>query len=369
MSDIVQKLWGFCHTLRHDGIDIRIVPIEDSIEMGVASSECKPQAEITFQSRRVPGTRRLTSASYIMSLSPLLEKFIMKHLGPMLVVCLMSAAPLGAGEPGQNETIAYVRKLQTPTGGFLASAKAAPTLKATSAAVRALHYLGGDIPDKDACIKFVASCHDPASGGFADTPAGKPDVYATAVGLMAVVELKMPVEKYADGAVKFLSDKADTFEDVRIAVAGLEALKKKSPKNDKWRGDLAVRMNQDYSFGAGEPKVRARETGGSVVTLLRLVGAYGHETTILNVLNAGQRQSGGWGKPDDAAASDLESSYRVMRCYMMLKARPDNVAGLRSFIASCRNSDGGYGNAPGQPSSVAPTYFASIITHWLKEKK
>ena len=21
MSDIVQKLWGFCHTLRHDGMD------------------------------------------------------------------------------------------------------------------------------------------------------------------------------------------------------------------------------------------------------------------------------------------------------------------------------------------------------------
>ena len=21
MTDIVQKLWGFCHTLRHDGID------------------------------------------------------------------------------------------------------------------------------------------------------------------------------------------------------------------------------------------------------------------------------------------------------------------------------------------------------------
>ena len=23
MSDIVQKLWGFCHTLRHDGFDCR----------------------------------------------------------------------------------------------------------------------------------------------------------------------------------------------------------------------------------------------------------------------------------------------------------------------------------------------------------
>ena len=21
MTDIVQKLWGFCHTLRHDGVD------------------------------------------------------------------------------------------------------------------------------------------------------------------------------------------------------------------------------------------------------------------------------------------------------------------------------------------------------------
>jgi len=21
MSDVVQQLWGFCHTLRHDGID------------------------------------------------------------------------------------------------------------------------------------------------------------------------------------------------------------------------------------------------------------------------------------------------------------------------------------------------------------
>ena len=21
MSDVVQKLWGFCHTLRHDGVD------------------------------------------------------------------------------------------------------------------------------------------------------------------------------------------------------------------------------------------------------------------------------------------------------------------------------------------------------------
>ena len=58
-----------------------------------------------------------------------------------------------------------------------------------------------------------------------------------------------------------------------------------------------------------------------------------------------------------------------MRCFVMLKARPDRVEDVRAFVAKCRNDDGGYGIAPGQPSSVSSTYFASIITHWLKEKQ
>jgi hypothetical protein len=86
------------------------------------------------------------------------------------------------------------------------------------------------------------------------------------------------------------------------------------------------------------------------------------------VLIDGQRQNGGWGKDDSEIASDLETTYRVMRCFVMLKARPANVEGVRSFVAKCRNEDGGYGVAPAQPSSVSGTYFAAIITHWLKQK-
>jgi hypothetical protein len=52
----------------------------------------------------------------------------------------------------------------------------------------------------------------------------------------------------------------------------------------------------------------------------------------------------------------------------MLKAKPGNVEGVRSFVAKCRNADGGYAVAPGQPSSVNATYFAAIITHWLDAK-
>jgi hypothetical protein len=51
----------------------------------------------------------------------------------------------------------------------------------------------------------------------------------------------------------------------------------------------------------------------------------------------------------------------------MLKAKPAADRALREFVATCRNDDGGYGVEPGQPSAVGPTYYASIILHWLGE--
>ena len=237
-------------------------------------------------------------------------------------------------------------------------------MRSTSAGVRALHYLGSDVPNKDAVIKYVDSCFDPQSGGFGDTPKGKPDVSTTAIGLMAVTELKMPAEKYAAGAVKFLSDNAKSFEEIRIAAAGLEAIQQKSPKKDEWLKDVTKLMNDDGTFGKGPGQARA--TGGSVVTLLRLGAKSADTDRVLKVLMDGQRQNGGYGKDDDAIGSDLETTYRVMRCFMMMKTRPANVEGVRSFVAKCRNADGGYGVAPGQPSTVNGVYFAAIVTHWLK---
>jgi hypothetical protein len=49
----------------------------------------------------------------------------------------------------------------------------------------------------------------------------------------------------------------------------------------------------------------------------------------------------------------------------MLKERPSDVKALREFVAKCRNDDGGFGVAPGEPSSASGTYFAGIILHWL----
>ncbi|MBX9921211.1 MAG: hypothetical protein K2Y33_15520, partial [Mycolicibacterium frederiksbergense] len=48
--------------------------------------------------------------------------------------------------------------------------------------------LGAKVPNPDRHAAFVLKCFDPAAGGFADTPGGKPDVAVTSVGVMAAVE-------------------------------------------------------------------------------------------------------------------------------------------------------------------------------------
>ena len=274
--------------------------------------------------------------------------------------------------PGVKQTIEYVKKLQTSTGGFLPNVpqpnvRMVPTLRATSAAVRALKYWGGSVPNKEAAVKFVESCWNSDAGGFADRPNDKADVFTTAVGVMAVTELKMPTDKIGPTALKFLSDNAKSFEDIRIATAGLERLNEKAPNAKAWLADVRKLQNPDGSFGKGAGQARA--TGGSVVTLLRLGGDVADRAVIIKILKDGQRRNGGYGKDNDENASDLETTYRVMRCFVMLKALPDNVEGVRSFVAKCRNEDGGYGITPGEPSNVNATYFAGIIRHWLDEKK
>jgi hypothetical protein len=124
---------------------------------------------------------------------------------------LLGIALLFAPARGQTPELAkagsaYVQGLQTADGGFLpalgegGNSKGKSTLRATSAAVRALKYFGAQPRDRAAAARYVRSCFDPASGGFADQPGGRPDVMTTAVGAMAAVELQLPADLYAGPA-------------------------------------------------------------------------------------------------------------------------------------------------------------------------
>ena len=84
---------------------------------------------------------------------------------------------------------------------------------------------------------------------------------------------------------------------------------------------------------------------------------------ILAALREGQRPDGGWGKAD--GSSDLESTYRVMRAFFMLKEKPD-LETLRGFLARCRQSDGGYAVKPSDVADVGGTYYATTVLRWTR---
>lgn len=265
----------------------------------------------------------------------------------------------------QKAAIAYLQKLQQKDGGFAADAHQSTSgLRATTAAVKSLNHFGGEVPDRAACAAFIKSCFDKESGGFADRPGGKPDVTLTAVGLMAVVEMKLPTEPF-EGAVKYLNDNVKSLEDIRIAAAAFEALGKLPAQAPAWLEQIADARNGDGTYGKGDNVARA--TGGLVAAVLRLGDKVEHTEAVLKAMKDGQRADGGFGKYD-SESSDLESTYRVLRSFHMLKARPEDVGRLRAFLDACRNDDGGYGVAKGKPSSASGTYYVSSILHWLDEK-
>ncbi len=266
----------------------------------------------------------------------------------------------------KKSTIAYIRKLQADDGGFRPHAGADQSdLSAVNGALRVLKYLGGEPRDKAACVAFVKKCFDKEAGGFAARPGGKVAYLPTAVGIMAVVELKMSTQPYAHAVIKYLDEHSKTFEEIRLTAASFEALGKRPPHAEAWLEQIAKLRHADGTYGKGDGVARA--TGGAVAAVLRLGGKIEERDNVLKALNAGQRKDGGFGNAG-VERSDLGTSYRIVRSFHMLKTKPEGADRLRAFIARCRNDDGGYGVSPRQPSTVSGTYYATIISHWLDEK-
>ena len=84
----------------------------------------------------------------------------MRNLCVAFVVTAVSLSPAwGQTEEQRKTTVAYLQDCQQPDGGFVPS-KTAPrsSLRASSAALRALKYFGGEPRDRAACARFVPRC-------------------------------------------------------------------------------------------------------------------------------------------------------------------------------------------------------------------
>jgi hypothetical protein len=271
---------------------------------------------------------------------------------------------------GRLGSLRFVASLQDgETGGFKPAPGGKPSLRATSSAIRTWKYLGGaklgsEFPSKAKAAAFVMSCYDPKTGGFADAPGGKPDIATTAVGVMAVVEFEAPKETFAK-AMEYLQANAKSFEEVRIGAAAVEAWGVKDCPFDlkPW---LAIASHYETNRSPSAPGDAARVTASIAAMRLRLGQPLEGRADVLATLRSGQQPDGGWA----AAAgkgSDAETTYRVMRAFMLLKEKPTNPAKARAFLARCRNADNGYGAKPDEPSTLSGVYYAAIIGVWLAD--
>lgn len=293
----------------------------------------------------------------------------MRQALPLLLLLLL--APLAVAQTADEKaaTLKFIAALRDPdTGAYAvnppkAGEKPTPSLRACNGAVKATKYLGGEVTDREKIAKFVLGCFDEKTGTFAE-PGGKPDVAITSIGVITAVELGIPREKLKP-AMTYLGVNAFSFEEARIAAAAVEAFGVKESGIDfkAWlitAADTATRPPFDAKNGG------AREVG-SVIAMMARLGRPPRDQErefVLKQLHDGQRDDGGWGKKGEKA-SDAETTYRVMRCLMMLKEKPKDVAGLKKFLASCRRPDGGYGVDAAAPSSMSGVYYFATITNWL----
>ncbi len=262
-------------------------------------------------------------------------------------------------------TLRYVTAMQAANGGFAPAAgdpRPAATLRATSAAVQAVKHLGGTVPNPERVAAFVTSCFDPKSGGFADTPGGAVDAATTAVGVMAAVETGVPRETFAR-AMTYLVVNAKTWEEVRIGAAAVGAWGVKACpfKLDPW---FALADAERGRKPADAKDGGARAVASWAAMVLRLGRDIQGEADVRAYLHAGQRADGAFGKAGEKG-SDLETTYRVTRAFYLMRVPPKDAAALRAFVGKCRNADGGYGVAPGTPSTAAGTYYAARVAEWL----
>jgi prenyltransferase beta subunit len=270
--------------------------------------------------------------------------------------------------PTRKASVEFLLSLKQPDGSYLPDPTAKQSsLRATSAAVRAIKYLGGEVPQPEVTLKFFRSCYDPRIGTYLDRPAtdkaDSPSPVMAAVGIMAVRELSASDD--VSSSLKYLVANAKSFEERRLAVAGMEAAKHFDPTIDEWFTEIDKTRNADGTFGSGP--TQPRDTAGVVAMKLRAGRKLGEaeRAASVRVLCDGQAADGGYLNAKQTS-SDLESTYRVMRALHLLGEKPKNVAKLNDFLASCGTRTGGYGTTPKQPPSASGTYYAAIIQHWLK---
>ena len=123
------------------------------------------------------------------------------------------------------------------TGGFAAGPGQPSTLGATDTGLRVLDYVGGSLLDEPGLHPFRQLVQG-ARRRLRNGRRASPTWSRRRIGLMAAAELKIADKAMIDDAVAYFRANPKAFEEVRMSIAGLEAVGARSPDFSRWAEQL-----------------------------------------------------------------------------------------------------------------------------------
>jgi hypothetical protein len=275
------------------------------------------------------------------------------------------------GSPDRAATLSYVRQWRCPEGGFAPAAGLAADARCTLMSLIVLKAWGGGAgaDELQSARRFILRCRQ--GSGFSPTPEAAANAFSTAIGLLAfAMTFENPavdsgaLERYPWPAIDlpagsareqcrqsnlWLSERARSFDEIRIATDILERVGERPLAWARWREVIAGQRSQGLPGGKAAAN---RSTALSVLPLLRMGERVPDRAAIAVQLREGQQPDGGYAV-EDGAPSDLDTTYWSMRALSALGVGPKDPGALVGFLAGCRACDGGYALvAGGTPSTI-----------------
>ena len=162
-------------------------------------------------------------------------------------------------------------------------------------------------------------------------------------------------------AIEYLGKNAKSFEEVRMAIAGLEAVPLHRPTFRA--GSSRSRRCANPTAHSARGRARHTRPAGAAAAILRMGLKLENRDAIIDAIKAGQRAEGGWSKDD--GPPDLGATYRVMRALYMLARSPTWIDCSRSSRGAA-SPTAAMRAVPAAPATWAEPTTATIIIRWAR---
>ncbi len=295
------------------------------------------------------------------------------------VVLFLLVQLLGLAAPAQQwkkDLLTYVSSLEKSSGGWGWEDQPDAHITPSYAAVGILYHLDALPLNRTQYIAFMRT-HHPQRGGSKETgPSGSQLRNLTYQQIQAILwlggdvsEFKKEVEGWKSQAGNISNYETHGYPALTQEVMSpvCRSLLNLSPNNnaDSFLSYLTANRRANGSFNNAPASLGGDgniiNSFWSITALLALQQPPTSIQKTISWINSCQRLNGGFTHqpaPSIGVNDDVAYTWAAIRSLVALKSTPARKEACIKYLCSLRNSDGGFGNRPGLPSTAMATYYA-----------